>query len=71
MKKNLTTLFFMLIVTLAYAIEIPVGYSQGVIASSSDYIVNGKGSVSAVNASVQWPSSLSVCIASSPTAVTL
>ena len=48
MKKNLTTLFFMLIVTLAYAIEIPVGYSQGVIASSSDYIVNGKGSVSAV-----------------------
>ena len=47
MKKNLTTLFFLLMAALAYAVEIPVGYSKGIVASSSAYVVNGKGAVSA------------------------
>ena len=47
MKKNLTTLFFLLMAALAYAVEIPVGYSKGIVASSSAYVVNGKSAVSA------------------------
>jgi len=47
MKKNLTTLFFLLMAALAYAVEIPVGYPKGIVASSSAYVVNGKGAVSA------------------------
>ena len=45
MKKILTTLFFIFLHTLAFAVQIPIGYSKGQIAKSSTYIVNGKGVV--------------------------
>lgn len=47
MTKTLTSLLLLLTITTASAVEIPVGYSKGIIASSSAYIVNGKGAVSA------------------------
>ena len=47
MRKLLLTMLSAVVAVMAYAVEIPVGYSVGRLAGSSAYIVNGKGTVSA------------------------
>ena len=47
MRKLLLSLICAATAVMAYAVEIPVGYSKGQIAGSSDYVVNGKGAVGA------------------------
>lgn len=47
MRKILLSLICVATAAMAYAVEIPVGYSKGQIAGSSDYVVNGKGAVGA------------------------
>lgn len=47
MRKLLLFIFCAVMSVVAYAVEIPVGYTKGKISGSSGYVLNGKGALSA------------------------